>query len=135
MSYSIRTREDLDRYLVAFNTTEPEIYTSYYAPDAEMALGNLVLNGRDAIIQFFNIGRPRVSEHIAADSVLFEKHAVALTATITFTAKVDLTEVSSCSKSNVEISLVTTIAGFYGHWAARDGRRGLHHEVCNLLRD
>ncbi|KAH9207838.1 hypothetical protein DL95DRAFT_415291 [Leptodontidium sp. 2 PMI_412] len=92
MTSGIHSRADLDRYLVAFNNNDTPVYTSFYAPDAEMALGPVVCYGLDAIKDFFATGRMVISEHIAPETVIISDHAVAITATITFTAKVDIKE-------------------------------------------
>lgn len=100
MTTAIRSREDFDKYLAAFNSSDFDSYSGYYASNAVMGLGNFVIRGRDDIMRFFRDSRQRISEHIDPVNVIITPGAVAVTAIITFTALVNLEEVSLwCSLS------------------------------------
>ncbi|KAH7112073.1 hypothetical protein B0J11DRAFT_511865 [Dendryphion nanum] len=92
MALSIRSRDDFNHYINAFNNNDTPVYSAYYASDCEMCLGPLALNGIDAIKQFFAVGRTQISEHVDPELVLMDGNLLAITATITFTAKVELKE-------------------------------------------
>ncbi|KAF4314279.1 hypothetical protein GTA08_BOTSDO00728 [Botryosphaeria dothidea] len=92
MSSSVRTREDLDRYIVAFNTNDYDTYASFYSPDVEMNLGATVVKGKDEIIKWFKEARKRILEYLEVEHVFIGEKAVALTEDITFTALIDFDE-------------------------------------------
>lgn len=94
MKSYIRSRSDFDRYLAAFNGNDYDTYSAYYTTDAEMALGQFVLNGKDEILKFFREGRKQISERLEPDHIIIDKNAVAMTAIIFFTALKDLEQVS-----------------------------------------
>lgn len=93
MSSSVRTREDLDRYIVAFNTNDYDTYASFYSSDVEMNLGATVVKGKDEIIKWFKEARKRILEYLEVEHVFIGEKAVALTEDITFTALIDFDEV------------------------------------------
>lgn len=135
MVSGIHSREDFDRYLVAFNNNDTPVYTSFYADDAEMALGPVVLCGLDSIKDFFNTGRRVIAEHIAPEIVIMNDHAMAVTATITFTAKVDFTEVPlDLTRYPTNKMLSYNDAAIPRHRAPRLERWWLLHILHHFLR-
>ncbi|KUL89071.1 hypothetical protein ZTR_06134 [Talaromyces verruculosus] len=89
---SIRSKEDFLKYISAFNLSDHDTYSEYYAPNAVMALGAFVLNGKDAIMDFFHNARQTVLENVDATNIIITEKALVITANITFTAIVDLKE-------------------------------------------
>lgn len=94
MTSSVRTREDFERYLVAFNSNDYDTFSSFYAPDVEMSLGSIVIKGKDEIVAWFKEARKQILEYLEVGHLFISEKAVALTADITFTALVDLDQVS-----------------------------------------
>lgn len=96
MSDSVfRTKDDVARYISAFSKNDFAGFSVFYAPDVRMVLNERVaVEGSGNIVEFFEKARRTVNERIDVDHIVLDDSGCAIRCTATFTALVDLTEVS-----------------------------------------
>ncbi|KAF4995691.1 hypothetical protein FDECE_12720 [Fusarium decemcellulare] len=90
----IRSRENLDHYLNAFNTNDFDTFPRYYTDDVTIVLdGKQTLKGKDTVVNFFRNAREKINEEVNIRSAILDQGGVALKSDIKFTAIVNIEDI------------------------------------------
>lgn len=85
------TREDYLDYLAAFQRGDFDAFSKYYAEDVRFSLagGTLVLEGRQAIVDFYKMALKRVRESLEVTYLVIDDAGLAVEVKTEFTALED----------------------------------------------
>ncbi|KAH7202930.1 hypothetical protein IWW34DRAFT_759354 [Fusarium oxysporum f. sp. albedinis] len=90
----IRSRDDMDKYLNAFNTNDFDVFPRYYAQDVVISLDSKqTLEGKDEVVSFFRNVRNNILEEVDIQSIILDQNAVAIKSNIKFTAIVNIEDI------------------------------------------
>ena len=111
-------RAAFQSYISAFNNGDIKRFTDYYTEDAVMILGpNPPLNGKNAIINFYEKFFSEIKEELDVHHVVADDNGIVIVITATFTALKDGIEfINGPMKKGDSFK-----KGYYVHYELRDG--------------
>ncbi|SPJ89664.1 uncharacterized protein FTOL_13025 [Fusarium torulosum] len=90
----IRSRDDMNQYVDAFNANNFDVFPRYYTPDIIISLDSKqVLQGKDEAVSFFRNTRDNIREEVDIQSITLDENAVAVKSNIKFTAIANIEDI------------------------------------------
>lgn len=91
-----RTKEDVRTYLDFFSKNQFDEASRFWAPNVQVHLGDVVIEGRQESIVFFTAQRESgMSEKVVPSEITLDEDSCVLRCEVTFTAQKDFPEVSN----------------------------------------
>lgn len=112
------TRADYLRYIGIFNQGNTDAYGDYYHPEATLERGDLRLEGKQAILEFYREFHQHVDQHIDVLDFLANKDRVAVELMSSFQARSDWSHPFAGTMTKGQKRKANTFV----HYNMRDGK-------------